>query len=121
VGLIASVGRYTSRACAQSQQDENDVPVADCAVAYPPCAHRLGIPVPDALVLELARLLRKAEFVDTAETLERAYDAERRIVALTIADRESILRALEDCPDGLGELHATLLKEHEWRVREGLV
>jgi hypothetical protein len=34
---------------------------------------------------------------------------------------ESILRALEDDPDGLGELRATLLKEHEWRVREGVV
>jgi hypothetical protein len=80
-----------------------------------------GIGVPDALVLELARILREAELPATAEKLETAYDAERRIVALTITDRESILRALEDDPDGLGELRATLLKEHEWRVREGVV
>jgi hypothetical protein len=79
-----------------------------------------GIRVPDALVLELARLLRDAELTATAETLEIAYDAERAIVALTIDDREPILRALEDCPDGLGELRAVLLREHEWRVREGL-
>jgi hypothetical protein len=33
----------------------------------------------------------------------------------------SALLALEDCPDGLGELRAILLREHEWHVREGLV
>jgi hypothetical protein len=54
-------------------------------------------------------------------TLEDAYDGERRVVALTIAEREPILRVLEDCPDGLAELRGVLLKEHEWRVREGLV
>jgi hypothetical protein len=80
-----------------------------------------GISVPDALVLELARLLRDAELPKTAEVLEQAYDAERRIVALTVTDRESILRALEDCPDGLADLLGVLVHEHEWRVREGLV
>jgi len=80
-----------------------------------------GISVPDKLVLELAGMLRNAGLDQTAATLETAYDAERRIVALTITDRESILRALEDCPDGLGELRSVLLREHEWRVREGLV
>jgi hypothetical protein len=34
-----------------------------------------GISVPDALVLELARLLRDAELPKTAEVLEQAYDA----------------------------------------------
>jgi hypothetical protein len=57
-----------------------------------------GIRVPNADVLELARLLRHAELTATAQTLETAYDAERAIVALTITDRECILRALEDCP-----------------------
>jgi hypothetical protein len=42
-------------------------------------------------------------------------------VALTIEDRERILLALEDCPDGLAELRGVLLREQEWRVREGLV
>jgi hypothetical protein len=32
-----------------------------------------------------------------------------------------ILRALEDCPDELAELRGVLLREHEWRAREGLV
>jgi hypothetical protein len=44
------------------------------------------------------------------------------VLAFTVVDRESILRALDDPPtDALAELWATLLLEHEWRVREGLV
>jgi hypothetical protein len=80
-----------------------------------------GIPVNDRLVLDLAQRLRDADLLDTAAVLEDAYDAERRVAALTITAREAILRALEDCPDGLAELRGVLLKEHEWRVREGLV
>jgi hypothetical protein len=80
-----------------------------------------GISVSDKFVLELAGLLRDGGFVDTADLLEHAYDSERRVVALSIASREAILRVLEDCPDGLGELRGVLLREHEWRVREGLV
>ncbi len=56
----------------------------------------------------------------TAERLERAYDREARIVALDIPDREAILRVLEDCPEELVELRATLLQEHVRRKREGL-
>jgi hypothetical protein len=36
------------------------------------------------------------------------------IVALDIPDRDAILRVLEDCPDELLELRATLLQEHVW-------
>ena len=79
-----------------------------------------GIPVDDRLVLELARRLHAAGFDDAAESLEGAYDGERRVVALTIAEREAILRVLEDCPDELAELRGVLLREHEWRMREGL-
>jgi hypothetical protein len=43
------------------------------------------------------------------------------VIALSIANRERILRAVEDCPDGLAELRSVLLREHEWRMREGLV
>jgi len=43
------------------------------------------------------------------------------VLALTIEDRERILRALDDPPTGLAELRGVLLVEHEWRVREGLV
>ena len=80
-----------------------------------------GIPVADKAVLHLAASLREAELTFTAERLERAYDREARIVALDNPDREAILRALEDCPEELAELRATLLQEHVWRQREGLV
>jgi len=79
-----------------------------------------GIPVLDRDVLELTRRLRASGFVDTAETLELAYDMERHVAALTIPDREAVVRVLEDCPDELAELRGVLLREHEWRRREGL-
>jgi hypothetical protein len=52
--------------------------------------------------------------------LERALETEVEILALTIEDRERILWALDDSPEGLAELRGVLLQEHEWRVREGL-
>ena len=79
-----------------------------------------GIPVDDRLVLDLAGRLRDAGFDDTALRLENAYDRETRVLALTISDREAIVRVLEDCPDELAELRG-VLREHEWRRREGLV
>ena len=87
----------------------------------PTSIYLAGIPIPARLVLELARALRDAELVDTAERLEGAYDREARIVALEISDREAILRALEDPPAGLEELRAVQLQEHVGRVRDGLV
>ena len=63
--------------------------------------------------------LREAELIHTAERLEQAYDREARIVALNTPDREAILRVLEDCPEELAELRATLLQERVWRKREG--
>jgi hypothetical protein len=59
-----------------------------------------GIPVADRLVLDLARRLRNAELIDTAETLEDAY-AERRVVALAITDREAIVPVLEPARPGV--------------------
>jgi len=79
-----------------------------------------GTPIRDQDVLELARLLREVAFEPVAEKLEKGYDAETRVLALTIEDRECILRALDDPPAGLAELGGVLLVEHEWRVREGL-
>ena len=80
-----------------------------------------GIPVRDQDVLELARLRREASFNETAERLEDAYDLETKILALTIEDRERILRALDDPPHGLAELRGVLQSEHEWRVRESFM
>ena len=71
-----------------------------------------GIPIADKAVLHLAASLREAELVETAEILEGAYDREARIVALDIPDREAILRVLEECPEEMLELRATLLQEH---------
>ena len=82
-----------------------------------------GIPIPDKDVLELARSLRDAELDATAEKLERAYDNEVVVLALSlsIADREAMLRALDDAgSEELAELRAMLLLEHEARVRQGL-
>jgi hypothetical protein len=80
-----------------------------------------GIPVPDRYILELAGLARGSGFDDVADKLEKAYDLETKVLALTISDREAILRALDDPPDGLAELRGVLLAEHEGRVRQGLV
>jgi hypothetical protein len=41
-------------------------------------------------------------------------------VALDIPDREAILHVLEECPEEMLELRATLLQEHVWRQRECL-
>ena len=80
-----------------------------------------GIPIGDRDVLELARLLREVRFERVAEKLVKGYVAQTRVLALTIEDREAILRALDDPPDGLAELRGVLLREHERRMREGLV
>ena len=80
-----------------------------------------GVPVPDRDVLELARLLREAGFDDTAGRLEDTCDREAKVIALTIPEREQILRALDDPPDGLTELRGVLLDKHEGRLRQGLV
>jgi hypothetical protein len=80
-----------------------------------------GIPVRDEDIFKLAGLLRDGDMEDVAHKLEHALLMETRILALTIVDRESILRALDEAnTDELAELRGVLLREHEWRVREGL-
>jgi hypothetical protein len=77
-----------------------------------------GIAVPHRDVLELALLLRAAGFTETAERLENAYDLETKILALTIAEREQIIRALDEAPSPL-----VLAQEHTpelSQLREGL-
>lgn len=81
-----------------------------------------GLPVRDEDVFKLAGLLRTGGFEDVADKLTKALLIETKIPALTVVDRESILRALDDAPtDGLAELRGVLLAEHEWRAHEGLV
>jgi hypothetical protein len=73
--------------------------------------------VPREVVRELADLVGEP----TAGTPEGALDAGRATVALTIEDREQILRALEgDVTAELAELRGVLLRQHEWRRPEGL-
>ena len=58
----------------------------------------------------------------TRGILEKALELGTLILALSIDDRERILRALDDpSTDALAELRGVLLREHEWRVRDGLV
>ena len=80
-----------------------------------------GVRVRDADVLELARLLRDAGFDDVAERLEDGYELETKVLAMTIAGREAIIRTLDDPLDALAELRGVLLAENEGRVCDGLV
>jgi hypothetical protein len=73
-------------------------------------------------VFKLAGLLRSGGFDAVADKLTKALLIETRVLALTVTDRESILRALAEPPTvALAELRGVLLTEHDWRVREGLV
>jgi hypothetical protein len=81
-----------------------------------------GIPIREEDVYQLAGLLRTDGFLDVADELTKALRLETKVLALSIADRESILRTLDDPPTtALAELRGVLLQEHEWRVRQGLV
>jgi hypothetical protein len=79
-----------------------------------------GVPVRHQDVLDLVQRLLEAGFEDTADALAVALDAGQRLVAVTVQDREAILRVLEEPPDELAELRGVLLREHA-RVRDGLV
>ena len=80
-----------------------------------------GIDIADEAALDLAHLLRRGGFTDTAESLEGAVAANVPDVALTILEREAIVWVLDDRPAGaLAELRRVLLQEHAWRQREGL-
>jgi len=80
-----------------------------------------GVSVREENVADLARLLLAAGLEETGDTLLVALDAEQDLVALSIADREAILRVLDDPPVALAELRDVLLAEQEERVRDGLV
>jgi len=60
----------------------------------------------------LAEILLAAGFEDTADVLLLALDAEQDLVALSVEDRATILRVLDDPPDALAELHRVLLSDH---------
>jgi len=66
-----------------------------------------GLPIAREDVLDLARRVDPK----LAERLHAAVDGDVKVVALSIEERETILRALDDPPDGLLELRAVLLQE----------
>ena len=78
-----------------------------------------GLPVGDDAVQELAEV-RTAGADDLANRLDRAVVDGVALLALTIDDRAIILGSLEDPPEGLRELRAVLMNEHQWRQRDGL-
>ena len=80
-----------------------------------------GIQVPDSVIVDLALLLRRHDYAYTADKLEAAAATGQADVALTVDDREAILRVLDDASGGLEKLRAVLLQEHVSRVRDGLV
>lgn len=61
-----------------------------------------------------------SRFEALAEKLEAAYSRETKVLALTIPERGEILAGLDDPPPGLEEVRGVLIREREWRVREGL-
>jgi hypothetical protein len=75
-----------------------------------------GVPIDDRLLRELARIVPR--------TLARRVDAallyRAKVLGLTVAERETILAALEDAPADLAELRDALLRERQWRRVEGL-
>jgi hypothetical protein len=77
-----------------------------------------GLRIPDEDVRELVRLVDEP----TRSLLEKALGRGTEVVALTVADRERILWALDDArTDALAELRGVSLQEHEWTSKEGLV
>ena len=61
-----------------------------------------GVPVHDELVLELAKLIDDPAL---AERLEESYGRMVKVLALTIPERETISRALDDAPPRVAGLH----------------
>jgi len=79
-----------------------------------------GVAVDATATSELATMVRAAGADDVADRLDQALADEVKLLALTIDERAVILNALDDPPDGLAELRAVLVNEHQWRQREGL-
>jgi hypothetical protein len=107
-------------ACAGSKLD---------SLEHPPAVRKLssgvvelaGFEVADELILELASLLQRAGYDETAERLTYALKWGDELVGLRIADRLAILDVLDDAPEAFADLRGVLTSEHRWRIRHGLV
>jgi hypothetical protein len=67
-----------------------------------------GIPIRVPLVLELAALVADEEL---AARLRRAVDNETRVLAVDDGEKDEILLALVEPPEGLAELRGVLMRE----------
>jgi hypothetical protein len=79
-----------------------------------------GIPVRDDLVVELANRLDRAGRPEMADKLQTALTDRRKLVALKIPERDTILEVIENPPAGLEDLRDVLLSQQLWRRGEGL-
>jgi hypothetical protein len=78
-----------------------------------------GVPVAlDDLSWVVGELYRVSDrpSVSAALALERASERELYAVALTGAERTSILNVLLDAPETLSELRGVLLRDHSYRL-----
>ena len=111
-----------------------DVPVNPCAPKHGWCtlqrprilpyrAVRIaGIELTYRAVLALAAQLRQHGYECTAISIERAFDAVAHDYALSIEQREQVLRSLDNRPDRhLGQLRERLLGKHVDEARRELV
>ena len=73
-------------------------------------------PRPQDAVVELATSSGDGEADDLADRLERALDADVKLLALTLDERALLLSALEDPPQELAELRTVLLAGQEGRL-----
>jgi hypothetical protein len=71
-------------------------------------------------VLEIAWVLRDGGFDDVAARLEDAVRLETKVLALTITEREMILRVLDDPPtSALAELRGVLVRGNKMARARG--
>jgi hypothetical protein len=66
------------------------------------------------------KLAHRVEDEELETKLRGALARDVRVLALELDERDTILLALEDPPEGLEELRGVLFAEWEWRRREGL-
>ena len=76
-----------------------------------------GLEIPDRLVLKLAHMVDDDEL---EVRLRASHALDIRILGLDVEERETVLLTLQDPPDGLEDLRATLLQERAWLRSEGL-
>ena len=79
-----------------------------------------GVPVTADSTAELAGIVRAAGADLLADRLEKALADEVKLLALSIGRAGDHPPPARDPPDGLTELRAVLLNEHQWRQRTGL-